>query len=248
MARRKSLAFLDVGQGDCFAADTRSGLILFDGGSSSEDQVGRYRILPYMKYLGYQKAQIAVISHMDTDHYSGIMELLEMGKIEYLGLPEIPEDEAMKKVILTARKKGTTIFYLSRGRQIMTKDGNFKVLHPQKNSQMEKNAASLVMQGKILGYRVLLTGDVEKEGEEELLLEGLERADLLKAAHHGSKNSTSNEFLQKVKPKQTIISCGKQNRYGHPHLETIHRLQAYHTKIHRTDQNGAVIFTEWIDS
>ena len=58
MARRKSLAFLDVGQGDCFVADTKSGAIIFDGGSSSEDQVGRYRILPYMKYLGYQKIQI----------------------------------------------------------------------------------------------------------------------------------------------------------------------------------------------
>ena len=155
MARRKSLAFLDVGQGDCFVADTKSGAIIFDGGSSSEDQVGRYRILPYMKYLGYQKIQIAVISHMDIDHYSGIKELLEMGKIKYLGLPEIPKDETMKKIIGIAKKRGTTIFYLSRGRQITTKDGSLKVLHPQKNSQMEKNAASLVMQGKILGYRVL---------------------------------------------------------------------------------------------
>ena len=107
---------------------------------------------------------------------------------------------------------------------------------------MEKNAASLVMQGKILGYRVLLTGDVEKVGEEELLSEELERTDILKAAHHGSKNSTSNEFLQKVQPKHTVISCGKQNRYGHPHSETIHRLQTYHTKIYRTDQSGAIIF------
>ena len=165
-----------------------------------------------------------------------------MGKIKYLGLPEIPKDETMKKIIGIAKKRGTTIFYLSRGRQITTKDGSLKVLHPQKNSQMEKNAASLVMQGKILGYRVLLTGDVEKEGEEELLSEELERADILKAAHHGSKNSTSNEFLQKVQPKQTVISCGKQNRYGHPHLETIHRLQTYHTKIYRTDRSGAIIF------
>lgn len=145
MARRKSLAFLDVGQGDCFVADTKSGAIIFDGGSSSEDQVGRYRILPYMKYLGYQKIQIAVISHMDIDHYSGIKELLEMGKIKYLGLPEIPKDETMKKIIGIAKKRGTTIFYLSRGRQITTKDGSLKVLHPQKNSQMEKNAASLVL-------------------------------------------------------------------------------------------------------
>ena len=89
---------------------------------------------------------------------------------------------------------------------------------------------------------ILLTGAVEKEGEEELLSEELERADILKAAHHGSKNSTSNEFLQKVQPKQTVISCGKQNRYGHPHLETIHRLQTYHTKIYRTDRSGAIIF------
>ena len=248
MTRKKSLAFLDVGQGDCFVADTEAGLVVSDGGSSSEDQVGRYRILPYIKYLGYQKVKIAIVSHMDSDHYSGIMELLEMGRIEYLGLPEIPKDEVMEKMIETANKKGTTIFYLSRGRKITTKDGSLKVLHPQKNSQMEKNAASIVMQGKMLGYKILLTGDVEKEGEEELLTEGLKPVDLLKAAHHGSKNSTSNEFLQKVKPKETIISCGKQNRYGHPHSETINRLQAYHTKIRRTDQSGAILFKRRRDS
>lgn len=242
MARKKSLAFLDVGQGDCFIADTGAGLIVSDGGSSSEDQVGRYRILPYMRYLGYQKIKVAIISHMDTDHYSGIEELLEMGRIEYLGLPQLQKDEAMRKIIKMAGRNGVKIFYLSKGRRIMTKDGKLKVLHPQKNSRMEKNAASLVIQGKLLGYRLLLTGDVEKEGEEALLSEGLERVDLLKIAHHGSKNSTSSEFLQKVQPKHTIISCGKQNRYGHPHLETIHRLQRYQTEIHRTDQRGAVIF------
>ena len=85
---------------------------------------------------------------------------------------------------------------------------------------------------------------MEKEGEEELLSEELERADILKAAHHGSKNSTSNEFLQKVQPKQTVISCGKQNRYGHPHLETIHRLQTYRTKIYRTDRVVRLFFSK----
>ena len=76
-----------------------------------------------------------------------------MGKIKYLGLPEIPKDETMKKIIGIAKKRGTTIFYLSRGRQITTKDGSLKVLHPQKNSQMEKNAASLVMQ-HIMGQKI----------------------------------------------------------------------------------------------
>ena len=242
--RKKTITFLDVGQGDCFIADTNAGLIISDGGSSSEDQVGKYRILPYIKYLGYQRVKIAVISHMDVDHYSGILELLKMGRIEYLGLPEIQKDAAMEKIIEAARQNNTKVFYLSRGRTIKTKDDYLKVLHPVKNSKMEKNAASIVMQGNVLGYKLLLTGDVEKEGEEQLLGEGLSHAEILKVAHHGSKNSTSSEFLQKVLPEQTIISCGQNNRYGHPHKETIHRLKSCHTKIKRTDTNGAVIFRE----
>ena len=88
---------------------------------------------------------------------------MRSGKIKYLGLPEIPKDETMEKDYRYSEEtRNNYFFYLSRGRQITTKDGSLKVLHPQKNSQMEKNAASLVMQGKILGYRVLLTGDVGK--------------------------------------------------------------------------------------
>lgn len=244
VTRRKTIAFLDVGQGDCFAMDSSAGLIVFDGGSSSEDKVGRYRILPYMKYCGYQKIKIAMISHMDLDHYSGILELLEMGKIQYLGLPEIETDQAMEKIIKIAKEHGTQIFYLSRGRKIHVKDGELEVLHPEKESKMEKNAASLVLQGKALGYRVLLTGDVEKEGEEELLSQGLKHIEILKVAHHGSKNSTSDDFLQKVLPQQAIISCGKNNRYGHPHKEVIDRLKVHKIKIRRTDQKGAIIFRE----
>lgn len=173
--RKKTITFLDVGQGDCFIADTNA---------------------------------------------------------------------AMEKIIEAARQNNTKVFYLSRGRTIKTKDDYLKVLHPVKNSKMEKNAASIVMQGNVLGYKLLLTGDVEKEGEEQLLGEGLSHAEILKVAHHGSKNSTSSEFLQKVLPEQTIISCGQNNRYGHPHKETIHRLKSCHTKIKRTDTNGAVIFRE----
>ena len=240
--RRQTITFLDVGQGDCFVADTSAGLILSDGGSSSVDQVGRYRILPYIKYLGYQKVKIAVISHMDLDHYSGIKELLEMGRVEYLGLPDIPKDQAMQEIIKIAKQKKTNVFYLSKGRKIQTKDSSLEILHPKKGSIQEKNAASLVMQGQVLGYEILLTGDVEKEGEDQLLSEGLKHVEILKAAHHGSKNSTSDKFLQKVLPEQTVISCGQNNRYGHPHKEMINRLKIYHTKILRTDKRGAVIF------
>lgn len=248
LCRQKTITFLNVGQGDCCIADTSAGLIISDGGSSSEELVGKYRILPYMKYLGYQKIKIAIISHMDKDHYSGIVELVKMGRVEYLGLPDISKDRTMTKIIEMADKYHTKVFYLSKGRQIRTQDASLKVLHPVKNSAMEKNAASLVLQGKVLGYKILLTGDVEKEGETQLLSEGIYHVEILKAAHHGSKNSTSNEFLQKITPDKTIISCGKNNRYGHPHSETIHRLKMHHTKILRTDQKGALIFKKKRDS
>lgn len=242
LLREKTIAFLDVGQGDCFVADTQAGLIVSDGGSSSKDQIGRYTILAYMKYLGYQNIKVALISHMDMDHYSGILELLEMGRIKYLGLPDIKKDAAMKQLIRTAYQHNTKVFYLCKENKICTKDTSLTVLHPEQSSELEKNAASLVLQGKVLGHTVLLTGDVEKEGEEQLLSEKLKNVEILKVSHHGSKNSTREELLQKIKPEYAVISCGENNRYGHPHRETIKRLELYRAKIVRTDKKGAIIF------
>lgn len=244
LMKPKNMVFLDVGQGDCMMAETSGGMIMVDGGSSSAKNIGRYRVLPYLRYCGFRNIKIAVVTHMDLDHYSGMLELLEMGRIEYLGLPKVPKDDVYEKIEKTALEKGTTLFYLSRGKKIYGEDFSLEVLHPEKNTKLEKNAASIVLQGELLGWKVLLTGDIEKEGESLLLGEGLKRADILKAAHHGSKNSTSEEFLNLVKPELTIISCGKNNRYGHPHQEVLERLQKYGNKIKRTDQQGAVILKE----
>ena len=95
-----------------------------------------------------------------------------------------------------------------------------------------------------MGYQVLLTGDVEKEGEQELLQEKPKEAEILKVAHHGSKNSTAEAFLILTNPKISVISCGKGNRYGHPHRETLTRLRFIQSQIRRTDLEGAVIFEE----
>ena len=111
------------------------------------------------------------------------------------------------------------------------------------------NNNSLVCKLNYKNYSMLFTGDIEAIAEKAILKKysknlNILKSDILKVAHHGSKNSTSSEFLQKVLPEQTIISCGQNNRYGHPHKETIHRLKSCHTKIKRTDTNGAVIFRE----
>ncbi len=242
--KKHTVTFLDVGQGDCMIARTNAGLIMYDGGSSSEDQVGRYRILPYMKYCGYSKVKVAVVSHLDLDHYSGIVELLKMGRIEYLGIPEAAKDKTALKLRRMAKKAKTQVFTLSKGQRMEGAGISLEVLHPQKGTVLEKNAASLVMQGKLLGFRVLLTGDVEKEGEEELLEQELQSVEILKVAHHGSKNSTSEIFLNRTKPEISVISCGKGNLYGHPHSETLKRLKESGSYIYRTDRDGALIFQE----
>lgn len=247
MMQPRNITFLDVGQGDCMMAETAGGMFMVDGGSSSVKHIGRYRVLPYLKYCGYQKIKIAIITHMDADHYSGILELLGMGKIEYLGMPKISKDTAYKKIEKAAIKNGTKLFYLSKGKKIYGKDFSLKVLHPEANSQLEKNAASIVLQGEMIGRKLLLTGDVEKEGEEILLKEGLQKTEILKIAHHGSRNSTSETFLKLTKPELTVISCGKKNRYGHPHEEVLKRLRKYGSRVKRTDQQGAVTLEEVMD-
>lgn len=244
MHQEKSIAFLDVGQGDCIIMNTDAGVIMTDGGSSDVKNAGRYRILPYLKYCGRTKIKIAIVTHMDADHCSGILELLKMGKIEYLALPDVPRDAAYEKMLRLAKKTETGVFLLSKGRKMKGSDFFLEVLHPKKGSTLSKNAASIVMQGKVLGYRVLLTGDVENEGEEEVQKEGIRDADVLKAGHHGSKNATSDAFLRIVKPELTVLSCGKNNRYGHPHQEVLKRLKKYKSRIWRTDRKGALILSE----
>lgn len=240
----QQLTFLDVGQGDAIAIGGKNGMIFIDGGSTSKKDVHRYQLLPYLKYMGCDKIDMAIITHTDSDHYSGLLELMKLGKVSYLGMPDIAKDEAYLKIEKVAKESGTQLFYLSEGRNIIGKDINLQVLHPSKDSSLEKNAASIVLNGRIYGKSILLTGDIEKEGEEELISESLNQVDILKVAHHGSKYSTYEELLQKVKPQIGVISCGLDNLYGHPHSETLSRLKDYHTNVYRTDLQGAIIFKD----
>ena len=118
-------------------------------------------------------------------------------------------------------------------------------LHPGKKSGSgDANEDSMVLMLECASIRALFTGDLEGEGEKELLKEqgeALLEADLLKVGHHGSKNGTSAEFLEKVKPEAAVISCGENNRYGHPSPQVLERLDAAGAHVYRTDRAGAVI-------
>jgi len=132
------------------------------------------------------------------------------------------------------------VLYFQKGDRILNGRISFSCLHPSKNSASEdRNENSMVLQMAYKDFRVFFAGDVEGAGEGEMLNE-LERADLLKVAHHGSRNSTPDTFLEAVRPRIGILSCGKDNRYGHPHEELVNRLKSAGVAYYSTTDYGAL--------
>lgn len=256
--RDMEITFLDVGQGDCiFIANDNEKYYLIDGGSSSVKKVGEYRILPFLKFRGVSLLEAVFITHPDEDHCNGIRELITSGKeqgirIKYLVLPDIAQEsknQAYLELEQMADTTDITVLYISQGQEITDDKLTLTCLHPEKEeATVEANEYSVVLEVTYGSFRAMLTGDVEGNGELKLLKCLQKRAvkdrlTVLKAAHHGSGYSTPDELLDSQFPVYTIISCGRNNSYGHPHKELMERLQAHRTNIFITCETGAVTFT-----
>lgn len=262
-AGRNQIIFLDVGQGDCCLIRTETGHnYLFDCGSSSRRKVGEYVLLPTLKYYGITTLDGVFVSHPDVDHMNGIQELLELAEENHLTigslvLPAVEQSARQGQFgeLLMAvddrsggqkTKQTTRIVWVSAGDAWESGSVRFLCLHPEKESgTMNENAYSECFYVDFGDFTLLLTGDVEGSGEEALLAELQRRRigqlDLLKTAHHGSRNSTTEEFLQQLHPGTAIISCGSNNRYGHPHAELLNRLESAGVQWICTKDYGAVI-------
>lgn len=247
------VTMLDVGQGDGIFIRSPGGMTCFvDGGSTDVSGVGQYRIEPFLGSQGVRTLDYVFLSHGDADHTNGILELLEDQKlgirIRNLVLPPLRvQDEALLRAAGTAASQGTRVLSMEAGQQI-TRSGDegfsIRCLAPSKAYQGETgNAASMVLSLECGQLNMLLTGDLEEAGERSLL-ESLETTEeeyqILKVAHHGSKNSTQTEFLERIRPAYAWISAGVENRYGHPAEETLKRLEAFGCRIYNTQKDGAV--------
>lgn len=237
---------LDVGQGDCSCIRTAKETILIDGGSSDVSKVGKYRIIPFLKSQGISYVSYLFLTHSDGDHTNGVIEWLraanQMGvKVGTIIMPKLDSpDEAYLELEVELKKSQYHISFMQRGDTIQFDNLKIACLHPYPAYDWKtENDYSLVLHVQYENFTGLFTGDLEQAGEEEIFYE-LPHANYLKVSHHGSKGASSETFLEKVKPDISVISCGKNNRYGHPHDETLQRLEKEGTEIYRTDEEGAV--------
>lgn len=244
------MTVLDVGQGDCICVRTAQGrTYLFDGGSSSRSHVGEYVLIPYLKSQGIDRVDGIFVSHGDQDHVSAVKELLtdsEGIRLDTLYLPQIaqPLPEALEELAELAREADCRVVYLSQGMGWQQGDFRLTCLWPIAGYAGESNASSacyLLEEGE---FKALLTGDIEGEGEAAMTgyLQSLaiSSVDVLKVAHHGSRYSTSDSFLQTFSPRLALISAGRDNSYGHPHAELLARLDTAGCLILQTPESGAI--------
>lgn len=248
-AHNLQITFLDVGQGDGICMELPDGRVyLMDGGSSDVSKVGNYRLVPFLKAKGIRKIDAVFLSHGDTDHINGIAELLEEKQIsiDCVCLPAGAEQEEFAEIKDLARARNISVRTIQAGDFWENNGTKFWCLNPADVTE-SGNAASMVLYMEYQDFSMLLTGDLESEGEKSvaalLRSNAITGISVLKVAHHGSKNSTKEEFLRQCSPAVAVISCGEHNTYGHPHKETLERLNDMGTAIYRTDCSGAVQIT-----
>lgn len=243
--RSDEVLFMDVGQGDGICILTKQGQAVFiDGGSSDVNNLYTYRLKPMLKYYGIDTVSAWFLTHGDSDHTSGIFEALEMeADIEQIFLPDVDNDETLDEIRAMAEENDILVQKIKPDQRVTAGSFTWTCLYPMQDWITEdKNQNSLVLCCRHEnGTSILFTGDIEKEGEQRLLSYArLQNVDILKVAHHGSSGGTSEAFLEQTRPEWAVISCGEDNRYGHPHTETLSRLETAGCKWVTTAAQGSV--------
>ena len=242
-----TIQMLDVGQGDGIFIQGPEGTNYFvDGGSITVKEVGKYRIEPFLKCQGMKELDYVFISHGDIDHLNGIEEMLQRQRIgiriHTLVMPTKKVwDPAMYHLVHTALENHTKVVTIKENEKIEEGEFSLTCLFPDEKEDREAgNESSMVLYADYKNFQMLFTGDLEGRGEEALLKKEIGQIDVLKVAHHGSKNSTEEELLEKWKPKIGLISAGRGNPYGHPHKETLKRLKKYKVNTKITMEEGCI--------
>lgn len=243
-----TITILDVGQGDSILIECPSGKrLLVDG---SERKMGERVIVPYLQKRGIRKLDMVILTHPHEDHVGGLPAVLEKIKVDTVMDPGFDYNSATYQRFKALIKKNKIKYRMARGGQTLNFGNDVKafILHPTMpflaDTSSDANNCSVVFRLTYGKFSMLFTGDNEEEGEErilEMFPPSHLASNILKAGHHGSRTSTSPHFLEAVDPKVAIISCGKRNKFKHPHKSTLQKLESYGVKLYRTDIDGAIV-------
>ena len=236
-----SVHIIDVGQGDSIFIQTlEDKRILIDAG----DEEAEHTVYSYLKRRGVKKIDVLIATHPDTDHIGSMDYIIDKFKISHFYMPNAKTDsEAFYNLLDSCKEKNLKIEYLTKG-DILKIDSSttMEILSPSKITD-KNNLNSIVSLLNYKGYEFLFTGDAEKENESEILSScNLPDIEFLKAGHHGSSSSSTDEFIAKLKPDAVAISCGYNNDYGHPHRSVLDTFRENGSVVYRTDKNGSLVF------
>jgi competence protein ComEC len=235
--------FIDVGQGDAILIQTENRNMLIDAGDNSYGQL----VVDYLRDKGVSRLDYLIGTHPHADHIGGLDEVIKNFEIGTIIMPKLSHDtKTYEDVLLAVQEKGLKINTPKITEPYELEDVKWTMLAPNSEEYESLNNYSVVVKLEYGKRSFLFTGDAESLSEGEMLelhrrmLKGI---DVLKIGHHGSSSSTSDEFLDVVNPKIAVIQLGENNKYGHPHEETMEKLENKDIEIYRNDLNGNIILT-----
>ncbi|WP_295210390.1 ComEC/Rec2 family competence protein [Ruminococcus sp.] len=234
--------FVDVGQGDSTLVISQGEAMLIDSGDKDDNNT----IEKYLEKQGVTEIKYLIATHPHADHIGEMSEIIDQFDVDKFIMPKVPKEQTpttavYEKMLKSAKKKGLKI---TPAKAMEFELGSCKVeLFTPSGTYDNLNDYSTLVKITDGDNSFLITGDCETPEEKDILKQGYDiSAKVLKAGHHGSSTSSSADFLNVVMPRYAVISCAKENKYGHPHEETVTRLKKYASHLYITADNGTVVF------
>ncbi len=247
-SEKLEIVFLQIDRGDATYINTpHHKEILIDGGQNLSTLMSLDRHRPFWD----KHIDLLVITHPDSDHYYGFIPILERFSVDYILMTGAKKEDPMyQKIFAIAEEKNIQILYANQSKDFSVDGVSFDVIYPFESlldTERNDNDDSLVIKMKFSGNNnvnksILFTGDIEKKTEEKLLSSGINlHADILKAPHHGSKSSSSENFIKAVNPQEVVFTTGTKNTFGHPHKQVLELYQKLNIPFQNSKYGDVVI-------
>lgn len=231
--------FIDVGQGDSILAESDGRFMLVDAGENNQADT----VINYLKDSGVTSLDYVIGTHPHSDHIGGLDKVIDAFPVETVILPPVEHTtRTFEDVLEAVSNKGLKITRPVPGDEYSLGMASFTILSPVRDYDTDLNNWSVGIRLSYGNNGFVMCGDAEAEAEQDMVQSSaLLKADVLKAGHHGSSTSTSDDFLRKISPSFVVIQCGEGNSYGHPHKETMEKLQKAGCQVFRTDESGTIV-------